>query len=457
MKKLSRGPQAPLPIVGYRKNGSPIYPIAGAEGTGNPVLDRLVDERAKQIDLMDGILRSVDEEKRDLVDAEKNNLKAIKERIAQLDDQIKPIQEFESVRSSAVEVTRSTGSAQRVAADEGRMAARTSSRGEHQYRSAGQFLADMWVAQNRNDDAARERLASHDIRFEGGMAVRASAPHTTTAETPGLLPTQIVGEIMKNIDAARPFLSSIGVKDLGSIPGTSFKRPIVTESVKVGKQSAEKTEVEDGQFKVGSVNFTKETFGGWTNVSRQDIDWTSPGVWDALLTDFQEIYGLETEEAAVTAFNTAVTQATDVIVADADNPTVQDYMKALYAGAALAYGGAKRLPTHIWASLDMWASMGPLIDGLKATTGGNGGGDSSINSFAGNLLQVPRIIVPSLPEGTLIVGVASRTEAYEDRIGFLSAVQPRVLGVELAYGGYLATGTLTPTAFAKVTFEEAAG
>ena len=87
--------------------------------------------------------------------------------------------------------------------------------------------------------------------------------------------------------------------------------------------------------------------------------------------------------------------------------------------------------------------------------GGNGGGDSSVNSFAGNLLQVPRIVVPSFAAGTLIIGVKSRTEVYEDRIGFLTAVQPRVLGVELAYGGYMASGTLKPAAFAKITFDEA--
>ena len=35
--------------------------------------------------------------------------------------------------------------------------------------------------------------------------------------------------------------------------------------------------------------------------------------------------------------------------------------------------------------------------------------DSSVQSFAGNLLRTPRVIVPSFPAGTLIVGVKSRT------------------------------------------------
>lgn len=417
----------------------------------NPVLDRLRSERDKQIEFIDGVLASVESENRDLVDAEKRNLEAARDRVKELDEQIKPLDEFEQLRSTSQQ----TADQYRPTAPDGDgkpMAARTNPR-EHQYRTAGEFLADGWRTVNRNDEAARARIQSTGVVLEGGMLVRAAAPHTTTAETPGLLPVPIVGEIMKNIDAARPFISSIGAKDLGSIPGTSFKRPIVTQSVTVGKQSAEKAEVEDGQFKVGSVDFAKDTYGGWTNVSRQDIDWTSPGVWDALLADFIEQYGLVTENAAADAFETAVVQATATNAVDPLAPTLDEWILGLYEAASLAYAGSGRLPDAIWVSLDQWVSLGAKIDQLKSANAGNGGGDSAISSFQGNLLSVPRIVVPSLDAGTVIVGVKSRTEVYEDRIGFLTAVQPKVLGVELAYGGYMASGTLKPEAFAKVTFD----
>lgn len=458
MKTLHRGPLAPLPVIGYRKGGAPIYAIAGGDGTapGNPVLNRLLDERQSQVDLMDGILQQVQTEGRDMVESERNNLKAIKERIGQLDEQIKPLQEFEELRGASVQATRNHRPTAPASQERqpGNLAY-TAPRG-HEYRTAGQLLADAWTAQNKGDEAARSRLEGAGLILDSGLLQRAALPHTTTTEVPGLLPTNIVGDIMNDIDAARPFMSSIGVKDLGSIPGTSFNRPVVTGHVSVGKQAKEKDEVEKGQFKVGSVPFTKDTYGGWTNVSRQSIDWTSPGVWDALLTDFIEIYGIETEEAAVAAFSTAITQKTDTVVDAPLAPTLNDYLRGLYDAAAKAYAGVKRLPDTIWCSLDMWATMGPLIDQLKAATAGNGGGSSAIDSFTGNLLNVPRIVVPSLPAGSLIVGVKSRTEAYEDRIGFLSAVQPKVLGVELAYGGYMASGTLKPEGFARVTFKAAA-
>ena len=43
------------------------------------------------------------------------------------------------------------------------------------------------------------------------------------------------------------------------------------------------------------------------------------------------------------------------------------------------------------------------------------------------------------------------TEVYEERIGLLQAVNPSILGVQIAYGGYIAYNTLKPTAFCKVT------
>jgi hypothetical protein len=51
-----------------------------------------------------------------------------------------------------------------------------------------------------------------------------------------------------------------------------------------------------------------------------------------------------------------------------------------------------------------------------------------------------------------MVGRTDRYEAYEERLGFLSAVEPKLLGVELAYGGYFAANVLDVDAFAELTY-----
>jgi len=127
---------------------------------------------------------------------------------------------------------------------------------------------------------------------------------------------------------------------------------------------------------------------------------------------------------------------------------------ALYEAASLAYKGAGRLPNHIWTSLDMWATMGAIVDSsrlsMRNASGNSSLGDSSVTDFGGNVFDLPRTVVPDFPDKTIIVGVTSKTEFYEQRIGLLSAVEPRLLGVEIAYGGYIAYGTLDPNAFAKI-------
>ncbi|MFB9768177.1 hypothetical protein ACFFOS_27620, partial [Nocardioides kongjuensis] len=335
----------------------------------NAVLTRLHAERTRCIEFIDNLLAQVESESRDLVDAEQSNLTAQRERIAQLDEQIAPLEEFEQLRGAHQETaSRYTPTAPPAPGEErggaGNLGggARATDR-EYKYRSAGEFLADAYKASPKAQragqqldrgsiDAAAARLRSHGLTVEGGALVRAAAPHNTTTEVPGLLPVTIVGEIMSDVDAARPFISSIGARDLGGIPGLSFERPTITQHVQVGKQAAEKTEVANRQFKVDGVPFTKDTYGGWANVSRQSIDWTSPGVWDALMTDFIEQYGLETENAAADAFATAVTQKQELTTALAGEPTLQEILKALYGAARKSYQGSGRMPNMIWASLD---------------------------------------------------------------------------------------------------------
>ena len=66
---------------------------------GNPVLARLSAERAQQVEFIDQTLTRVETESRDLVDAERANLDAARQRIGELDAQIGPLTEFEALRS----------------------------------------------------------------------------------------------------------------------------------------------------------------------------------------------------------------------------------------------------------------------------------------------------------------------------------------------------------------------
>lgn len=446
---------APLPVIGRRRDGRPIFPIAGADGTesGNPVLNRLREERQRQVELMDGILEGVEAEKRDLVDAETSNLKAIRERIGQIDAQIEPLEAFEQARGAhrqGAPRMSSEPTSPREDRDAGRQRLGSVQERAHEYKTPGEFIVDLI----RGRGSAEQNLRPDEDAARRVASVMQTREHQTTADTPGLLPQNIIGQIVNDIDGSRPFISSVGALPLAGIPGVTFSRPHVTQHTTTGEQEAEKTELASRQFKVGAIPFQKKTFGGWLNVSRQSIDWTSPAAWNALVADLQMEYGGDTDDWAAGQFAAGVTQSVDLT----DPDDIKAWVAALYAAAvkaATASGTKKaralRLPDHMWVSLDQWAAIGTVIDSLRVTQQSTSSpGTSTPTAFAGDIVNMPRTVVPGFPSGTVIIGRKNLYEFYEERIGLLSAVEPKVLGVEVAYGGYAAEGFLDATAFSKV-------
>jgi hypothetical protein len=388
---------------------------------------------------MDAILAQV--EGRDLVDAERGLLDACRERIAGLDAQITPLADFETLREGHDERLRELPRPEPLAPRRLGEAERA-----NLYRSPGAFLVDYLRANGYMEPGGRMRDDAAMARVQAAYAQRADQ---TTADTPGLLPEPIVGGVVSLIDAQRPLITSLGgSRAMGNIPGTQFSRPSIAQHVAVGKQAGEKQALPSQKMNVAQVPFVKETHGGSVDISRQDIDWTSPAAWDILVNDLSDVYAVETEGAVADKFTT---QATGVPVAVAGD-TLGDWVPALYTAAMRSYNAGKRMPDRIWCSLDVWAALGSLVDVQRVVMppGGDNdtaAGSSTLATLRGDVLGLPRIVVPMFSDGTCVVGPSSLYEVYEDVIGLLSVIEPSILGVEVAYGGYLAFGSLFGGAF----------
>lgn len=441
----------PNRIIGYRKSGAPIYEIAGGDGTsGNPVLDRMLEQRQKQLDFVQNLTEQAESDNRNFTESELANLNAAREMVEKLNKEIEPVEQFEQLRVSTEKASQRYSGSERRSSDDraGRTAIRTQPR--EVYKSAGEVIVDRIRAFDGSDQASdrlRDSGLGHLALAQGDQA-RAVAGNTTT-ETPGVLPTPIIGTIVNDIDASRPLVTSLGPMALSGTPGKTFERPIVTQHTLAGEQVTELTDLPTQQLKIDSVPFTKKTYGGALNVSRQDVDWTQPAVWDAILRDMQDQYAVFTEAAVATDFaasptNVAVAAATD---------DLKGWATAFYTAAASVYAGVFRLPDMIWCSIDMWEKIGPVTDLNRLVFAGGlpSEGNSDLSSFAGNLFNLPRVVVPKFPAGTLILGYSKRYEVYEDRIGLLQVIQPSSLGVQLGYGGYVAFKALKGAAFTAVT------
>jgi hypothetical protein len=417
----------------------------------NAVIERLQAQRDEQLQFVDQLLNRVDADNRDLVEAERANVAAARQRVADIDTQLEPLLAFDTLRTQA-----SNGQPLPARTAPARTEPRPLDPTGHQaaggglpWRTAGAFVVDHLRARGRAGHAPDTAAAA---RIERAVA------NQVTGDVPGLLPAPIIGPVVGALDSSRPFVTSVGVKDMGGIPGSAFSRPHITQHVAVGKQAAQKTPVASQVLKVDPIPFTKETYGGSVDLSRQVMDWTSPSAWDAVIQDLADVYGAQTEIAAATAFAAAITQASAAVATD----DLAGWTSALYEAAALAFrGGAAvgaipmgKLPDHIWVSLDMWQKLGSIVDQARLSTFANasqalGAGDPT--TFAGDVLNLPRSVVWAFPAGTVIVGNTAMYEFYEEVIGLLSAVEPSLLGVEVAYGGYVAFSPLNPLAFAKVT------
>jgi HK97 family phage major capsid protein len=404
----------------------------------NAVLESLREQRAEQIATMDAVLSEV--EGRDLVDAERSLLDRARDRIGELDAQIEPLASFEELRAQH-DATTATLPAPRtsprpIAGDDR----------ANPYASAGAFVVDYLraggiIERGRQDPDAAQRVAMVQQRAD-----------QTTTNTPGILPTPIVGQVVDLIDARRPLISSLGgAKAMGGIPGKTFTRPKITQHVTVGVQSAEKTALPSQNMVIGSVTFTKATYGGTVDISRQDIDWTDPSAWDILIRDLANVYAIQTETAVAADFVAKATGTKPPALPA--TPVLADWSHALYTAGMHSYQAGQRMPAVIWCSLDVWAALGSLVDTARLVLPQNktdemgAAGTSTLADFRGDLLGLPRVVVPTFPAKTCIVGPSDLYESYEEVIGLLSVIEPSILGVQVAYGGYVAFGALAGPAY----------
>ncbi len=415
----------------------------------NIVLERLRGERQELIDTMESILGQV--EGRDLTDAEQSVLAHTRQRITEVDKQIEPLEEYERVKAehaAAVAVLpRPEPGPNRLPAEPRRIDALD--RAPH-YATAGAYLADLCRAAGCGP---RGNFGEPDPAAQQRVYQARTVADQITSDTPGLLPAPIVGQVVNLIDANRPLISSLGGAKAMGFAGSTFTRPKITQHTTVGVQSAQKTQLSSQKMTIAQVTFTKATYGGTVDISRQDIDWTSPSAWDVLIQDLANVYAVQTETAAAAAFKAAQT-ATPVTVATND---LKGWSLALYTAAMHAYQASFMMPDRIWCSLDVWAALGSLVDVARLVIPQDrvsemgAPGTSTLSDFSGDLLGVPRIVVPTFAAGTCLVGNHTLFEVYEEVIGLLSVVEPSILGVQVAYGGYVAWGTLSATGIVPLT------
>src|SRR5262245_19089470 len=222
------------------------------------MLARLTAEVEERQTFVDGLVEQAEKDERDLSEQEMQLLTRARERLGELSGQIAPLRDAARIADE---------SRQHVA----EMAKwRESQEGkaprEPEYRSAGEYLID------RRRAGLGERVAGERLEL-----YHRAAAHQTTTDNPGLIPAPIVQPVVNFVDANRPLGSWLGPRQL---PGQNWSRPKVTQHTNVASQSAEKAELVSQKMTISKIAATAATYGGYVNVSRQNVDFTQPGIMD---------------------------------------------------------------------------------------------------------------------------------------------------------------------------------
>jgi HK97 family phage major capsid protein len=392
------------------------------------MIARLEAEFEERNAFVEGLVANAQDGNRDLTSQEMELVGSARARIESLNEQLVPLRETSAL---AIE----SRNRMREIDVEIQQQRRRPGVGTVEYRSAGAYIAEMYYAQLGDPDATQRLEVFH----------RAAA-HQTTADNPGLLPESIVQPIVNYIEVARPLIASVGPVDLGA-GAWSYAR--VTQHTQVGKQTGEKTELPSRKMTVTKTPLGADTFGGYVNVSKQDINRSSPAILDMVINDLAAQYGIETEEEMGTVMTAAATAGPTIPA----SPTVLDISKAIWSAAGSVFNATKgQGRTVVAVSPDMLGVIGPIFPGVNPTNAIAAMSAADIaNGPIPSISGLGSLMSAGLPAGTVLVYSTAAVKAFEYRYGNLQVVEPSVWGVQVGYAGDFDAVVIEPTGVVKVT------
>ena len=385
----------------------------------NVMLKKLDDEREAKVRFAEDLANTAASENRDLSTNQLEIITRAKDRIGELDGQITVLSRESNLEEEAQ---------RRLAQLAG--ATGTTEQSNVEYRSAGAYLKD-YIATRIGGDSERQDAEQRLRRYH-----RAAA-HITTAQFTGVIPDQIVGPLINLVDSSRPLVSALGVKPVPG--GPTFRRPRLNDpnfQTGVGPQANQKDELVSQQFTITSEDVPMSTLGGYVNVARQILDWGVASV-DVIVNQLAARYASATERSAVTEMAKSTSK---VPLADTADGTAT--LQAIYEAAGLVYTQTSAMPTMVVTGPLGWARLGALtapngqalFPSLAPT---NAAGQMNAASFAATPVGLPLVVTPAITDEDIWVLNSLGLEVYEQQVGQLSVVEPSVLGLQVAFAGYL--------------------
>ena len=308
----------------------------------------------------------------------------------------------------------------------------------------GEYMAAMHIG----GEAWRQVNAAYKQNVaKQRTAIQAALASDLTTDTPGLLPTPVLGPVFEDLNFVRPVVSAIGTRSMPNGNGKAFIRPTITQHTAAGTQT-EGAAVTSQKMTIASNSVTRTTVAGGVFISQQDIDFTDPSALEAILRDLAGQYLIKTDDVAADALVAGATASGSTWTVNATNPA--SLVNALYDAAREIQEDTNFTPTHIFASPDVWEKIGRQLDAdsrpvfgyanSPSLLGVNALGSSTQLSYLGtNVMGLELVVDNNFAANTLLVVRASGFECYENVRGIMTKEDPELLGRNFTYYGYFAT------------------
>ena len=320
----------------------------------------------------------------------------------------------------------------------------------------GEYMAAIHIGGEtfKNVNAAYRQ---HQLKTQ--TAIQAALAQDLTTDTPGLLPTPVLGPVFEDLNFVRPVVNALGVRAMPNGNGKAFIRPTITQHTTAATQT-EGAAVSSTKMTIASNSVTRTTVAGGVFISAQDMDFSDPSALESILRDLSGQYMIKTDDVAADALVAGATASGSTWTVTAGNPTT--LITALYDAAREIQEDTNFTPTHIFASPDVWQKLGQQLDSQNrpvfgytsgtSLTGVNTIGSNRELSYLGtNVMGLQLVVDNNFASGTLLVARASGFECYENLRGIMTTEDPELLGRNFTYYGYFATFVADATMIQSIT------
>jgi HK97 family phage prohead protease/HK97 family phage major capsid protein len=225
-----------------------------------------------------------------------------------------------------------------------------------------------------------------------------------------------VGYINNLINSGRPTLNAFQISALPATGLTIEYAKVNTNTIAIGKQTTENTALSTGDVALSTVSVAVNTYGGYTNISKQAIERSTVNYLDVAFQAMSLAYAkkMNAEFVAVLAALTWTGKTLDISAL-----TAAAVAGGIADGAAYIYNATGLSPEFIVAGVTAYKRLVSIVDTAgrpvvnQTGAGVNNIGGANIPGLQGSILGLPIVVDPALDAKTAYMAHSSALTTYE--------------------------------------------